>query len=155
MGPIGAGATRARTGTDDAIPGAGGGAMALGSDGAAPTRGGGGGAGGARGGVDPAGCAPGEKCIIVRVVGDGAGPTLVGTGAGFALAPGGAGTTETGGIVAAGVSAPHWPQNLTRSGSGCPQCAQERVIIDPVGTSRLCARLRGLGLCVTKKRQAR
>src|ERR1019366_2571040 len=81
MGPIGAGATRARTGTDDAIPGAGGGAVALGSAGAGPTR--------------------------------------VGTGAGFALAPGGAGTTETGGIVAAGVSAPHWPQNLARSGSGC------------------------------------
>ena len=68
------------------------------------------------GGVDPgAVCGPGEKCIIVRVAGDTMPAGAVGIGAGvFALAPGVAGNVEA---AAAGVKAPHCPQNLARSGS--------------------------------------
>jgi hypothetical protein len=86
------------------------------------------------GGAGPPGgftaaCSPGEKCIIVRVVGETIPAGVVGTGAGASdFASGVAGTVDA---AAAGVSAPHWPQNLARSGSGCPQCAQERGFIDP------------------------
>jgi hypothetical protein len=62
-----------------------------------------------------AGCGPGEKCIIVRFAGDAIAGTAVGTGAVCAFASGVPGTVDA---AARGVSAPHCPQNLARSGSG-------------------------------------